>query len=92
MAALILIWIRAAGLGGQALALGGAIFALFVLRVGRESSIGRAGHRALALAGAGAVLVAAAQVGTMVALTAAFADGTAWPIGAVLASTTGTVG
>jgi putative copper resistance protein D len=92
VAALVLMWIRAAGLVGQALALGSAIFALFVLRVGRESSIGRAGHRALVVAGVGAVLVAAAQVGTMVALTAAFADGMVWPIGAVLASTTGTVG
>ena len=92
VAALILIWIRAAGLVGQALALGSVVFALFVLCIGREASMGRAGHRVLLLAGAGAVLVAAAQVGAMVALTAAFADGTTWPIGAVLASTTGTVG
>src|SRR5262245_11733269 len=92
MAGLILIWIRGAGLVGQGLALGGAIFALFVLPRGAESAIDRARRRALLVALAGALLAAAAQIAATVALSAAFADAEGWPIAAVLGSTTGIVG
>ena len=92
MGALIPTWIRAAGLVGQALALGGAIFALFVLRGGQVAYPGRVLDRILGLAGAGAGFVATAQVATIIALTAAFADETGWPVGAVLGSMPGTVG
>lgn len=86
------MWLRAGGLIGQALALGGAIFAFVVLRAAREPGAGRALDRALGVTLAGAALVAAAQIGIILALAAAFADETRWPIGDVLASTTGTVG
>jgi putative copper resistance protein D len=86
------MWIHAAGLVGQSLALGSAIFALVVLRRGREPSAGPALDRTLIVAGAGGVLVAVVQAATLVALTAAFADATGWPIAAVLRSTVGTTG
>jgi putative copper resistance protein D len=89
---LILLWLRAAGLAGQALALGGATFAIVVLRGGREGESGRALRRVLTAIGAGAGLVVAAQVGTLISLAAAFADETRWPIADVFASNAGSVG
>lgn len=89
---LVLVWFRAAGLAGQALAVGGAIFALVVLRASREPGPPRARERALGLAAAGALLAAAAQAGGLAVLAAAFADEGGWPVEAVLASTPGAVG
>jgi putative copper resistance protein D len=90
--AFILMWLRAAGLVGQALALGGAIFALLVLRGEGAPDAGRALDRALRLTLAGAALVAAAEVGVLLALSAAFGDERGWPVRSVLESRTGTVG
>jgi putative copper resistance protein D len=84
------MWLRAGGLVGQALALGGAIFALAVLH--RAPAGDRTRDCVLLLAAAGAALVAAAQGAILVGLAAAFGDREGWPVGAVLASTTGTVG
>jgi putative copper resistance protein D len=89
---LILVWLRAAGLAGQALALGGATFAVFVIRGGREGEPGRALRRILLLVGAGAVIAAVAQVGVTISLTTAFADAGRWPLGDVLASRPGAAG
>jgi putative copper resistance protein D len=89
---LLLVWLRAAGLVGQALALGGAAFALFVLRPGRERCPPGALGRTLALTALGACLVAVAQVGGLLAVAAELADDGAWPIAAVLGSTSGTAG
>lgn len=86
------MWMRAGGLVGQSLVLGGAIFAFLVLRVGREAGTGRALDCVRRVTIAGATLVGAAQLGALLTLTAAFADEARWPIRDVLASTTGTVG
>jgi copper resistance protein D len=89
--AFVLLWMRAGGLVGQALALGGAIFALLVLRCGCETGGVYARDRVRRVIIAGAALVAATQVGTLLMLTAAFTDATGWPIRDVLTSATGTV-
>jgi putative copper resistance protein D len=89
---LILIWLRAAGLAGQALALGGAIFAAYVLGGGGPGGPGRALRRALLAVAGGAAIVAAAQAGVAISLVVAFADDGRWPLGAVLASRAGTAG
>jgi putative copper resistance protein D len=89
---LLLVWLRAAGLVGQALALGGALFALIVLRPARDGQPDGAVRRTLALAAAGALLAAAAHVGALAVLAVAFADDAGWPVSAVLGSVPGTVG
>jgi copper resistance protein D len=90
---LILLWLRAAGLVGQALALGSAVFALLVLRPGREPGATCVLQRSLAIIRAGALVAALAQAGLLAALAAALADdGVAWPIPAVLGSTVGIAG
>src|SRR5262245_55024377 len=83
------MWLRAGGLVGQALALGGAVFALVVLR---GAGADRARNRVLILTAAGGVLVTAAQVAGIVAVAAAFGGTAGWAIGAVIESTTGIVG
>ena len=83
------MWLRAAGLVGQIVALGGTVFALVVLRRGREQSPAGALERTLALVTSGAVLAAAAQVGSLAALAADLADDAGWPIAALLSSTVG---
>jgi putative copper resistance protein D len=90
--AFILMWLRAGGLVGQALTLGGATFALLVLRIARQDVSACARDPVLGVTMAGAALVAAAQAGTLLTLTAAFADDRRWPIGDVLDSTTGRIG
>jgi putative copper resistance protein D len=90
--AFLLVWLRAAGLVGQGLALGGAVFALAVLHPARERCGARALDRTLALTGAGGLLVAVAQVAALAVLAAAFADDTRWPLDDVLSSTVGMVG
>jgi len=88
----MLVWLRAAGLVGQAVALGGAVFALIVLRRGREHGSVRAVDRTLMLTSVGALLAAAAQTGVLAALAAGLADDAGWPIAALLGSTVGIAG
>ncbi|HXJ77445.1 MAG TPA: CopD family protein [Candidatus Methylomirabilis sp.] len=92
MIPLLLVWLRAAGLVGQSVALGGAAFALIVLRPGRRGCPPGARDRTLALTAFGALLAAAAQAGGLLALAAALADDGGWPLAAVLGSTTGVAG
>jgi putative copper resistance protein D len=89
---LLLVWLRAAGLVGQAVALGGAVFSLAVLRRGRAWDSARALDITLALAGLGALLAALAQTGTLAALAAELADSRGWPVAALLGSTVGLSG
>lgn len=89
MISFVLLWLRAAGLVGQALSLGGAIFALAVLRPSRQRD---ALDLVLALTTFGALLAAAAQAGVLVALAKALGDDGGWPLGAVLGSTVGAIG
>jgi len=89
---LILVWLRAAGLVGQAVALGGAVFSLVVLRRGRTGDSARALDLTLALTAVGALLAALAQAGTLAALAAQLADDRGWPVAALLDSTVGLSG
>ena len=88
----MLVWLRAAGLVGQALTLGGAAFSLIVLRCARTRDGARALDITLALAALGALLVALAQAGTLAALAADLADSRGWPVAALLGSTVGLSG
>ena len=88
----MLVWLRAAGLVGQALTLGGAAFSLIVLRCARTRDGARALDITLVLAVLGALLVALAQAGTLAALAADLADGRGWPVTALLDSTVGLSG
>jgi putative copper resistance protein D len=85
----LLVWLRAAGLVGQAVALGGALFALVVLRRGREHGAARSLDRTLTLTMGGALLAAVAQAGILAALAAELADDVRWPIADLLGSTVG---
>ena len=90
---IILLWLRAAGLVGQTLALGGVVFALLVLRRPGERAPSRALDRTLVLAGAGALLAALAQAGLLAAQAAALGSGDErWPVAALLGSTVGVAG
>jgi putative copper resistance protein D len=89
---LLLIWLRAAGLVGQAVALGGSVFALAVLRRGRARDDPRARDLTLVLVAIGALLAALAQVGTLAALAASLADDRSWPVADLLESTVGVSG
>ena len=88
----MLVWLRAAGLVGQAVTLGGAAFSLAVLRRGRTGDSARALDLTLALAALGALLAALAQAGTLAALAAELADSRGWPVAALLGSTVGLSG
>lgn len=89
---LMLLWLRAAGLVGQAVALGSAVFALVVLRRDPERRPARALDWTLALTGAGALVAVLAQTGLLAVLAAALADDAGWPIAALLGSTVGSAG
>jgi len=90
---LILLWMRAAGLVGQTLALGSAVFAVIVLRSGPERGPARALHQSLVIIRAGALVAALAQTCVLAALAAAVSDdGAGWPIPALLGSTVGIAG
>src|SRR5216683_675480 len=89
---LMLLWLRAVGLVGQAVSIGGAIFAVAVVRPSRPSDPARALDRVLALVTWGALLAAAAQGGVLVVLAKALGDDAGWPLGAVLGSTVGVIG
>jgi putative copper resistance protein D len=86
---LALVWLRALGLVGQALALGGAAFAFFVLRAERDRAPARSLDWALGVSALGAILVAAAQAGALAAMIAALSDDAGWPTDALLGSTVG---
>jgi putative copper resistance protein D len=88
----MLVWLRAAGLVGQAVTLGGVALGLAVSRRGRASDSARAVDLTLALAAIGALLAAIAQGGTLAALAAQLADGRGWPVAALLGSTVGLSG
>jgi copper resistance protein D len=89
---LVLLWLRAAGLVGQALSLGGAIFALAILRPAPPRDAARVLDRVLALITFGALLAAAAQAGVLITLANALGDDAGWPLGALLGSTVGVIG
>jgi putative copper resistance protein D len=88
---IMLLWLRAAGLVGQTVALGSAVFALVVLR--RERGPARALDRTVALTAASALLAALAQICLIAVQTAALADAAGgWPTAALLGSTVGLAG
>ena len=89
---LVLLWLRTAGLVGQAISLGGATFALVVLRPARTRDPAGTFDRVLALIIFGALLAAAAQAGVLVALAKVLGDDVGWPLGALLGSTVGVIG
>ncbi len=90
---LILLWLRAAGLVGQALALGSAVFAVVGLRPGLGRPPVGARPRALTMVLVGALVAAFAQAGVLVALAAALAnDGAGWPLPGVVGSMVGIAG
>jgi putative copper resistance protein D len=85
---LLLTWLRAAGLAGQAIALGGAILALVVLRRRGADDPIRPRRAALLLCAAGALLAAVAQAGVLVGLAATLSDDASFPLADVLATPT----
>ena len=92
MISLVLLWLRAAGLVGQAISLGGAIFALGVLRPARTRAAAGIFDRVLTLITFGALLAAAAQAGVLVALAKLLVDDFGWPLAALLGSPVGVIG
>jgi copper resistance protein D len=89
----MLLWLRAAGLVGHAVALGSAVFALVVLSREPAQRPARALEHALALTGIGAFVVVFAQAGLLAALAQALVvDDARWPMGALLGSTVGAAG
>lgn len=92
MIPLILVWLRAAGLIGQAVALGGAAFAVVVLPRARTEVRTRAVDLTLTLVALGASIAAIAQTGTLAALAAELAGERTWPVAALLGSTVGLSG
>jgi putative copper resistance protein D len=88
----VLLWLRAAGLAGQAIALGGALFALVVLSRGREPGTARAADLTLRLSTLGALVAGVAQIGVLAALGWELADDARWPIADLLGSTVGLAG
>jgi hypothetical protein len=89
---LVLLWLRAAGLVGQGISLGGATFVLAVLRPARTRDAPGVLDRVLALITFGALLTAAAQAGVLVALAKTLEDDVGWPLGTLLGSTVGVIG
>jgi len=88
----VLVWLRAAGLAGQAVALGGALLALVVLSRGREPAAARTVDRTLRITALGALVAAVAQIGVLAALGSELAEGAGWPIADLLGSTVGLTG
>lgn len=90
---LLLLWLRAAGLVGHAVALGSTVFGLVVLSREPGQRPPRALERALALAGIGAIVVIFAQAGLLAVLAQALvAEDARWPVAALLGSTVGAAG
>jgi putative copper resistance protein D len=87
---LLLLWLRAAGLVGQMLAVGGTLFALVTLRAGPAPRAPWARGWSLGVAAVGASVVALTQGGLLAALAATLADGASgWPTAALLGSSVG---
>src|SRR5262245_66341704 len=86
------MWLRAAGLVSQAIALGGAAFGLVVLPASAGSTPDRARARTFAATCGASLGVAFLEIAIVAVLTAAFADDGRWPLAAVLFSTTGRAG
>jgi len=86
MIALIQVYLRALGLVGQSVAIGGAVLGLLVLRrwLVRESDVERDMRRALRLVAAGAGLAAACQVFAFLVIVASTAGPEGWPVGRAL--------
>jgi putative copper resistance protein D len=84
-----LVWLRAAGLIGQTLALGGTAFALVVLGRSRDTGVRHRVRSTLAIAAVGASICAAAQAVSLALIARAFADPHGWAFDALLASTVG---
>lgn len=86
--ALAFVFLRALGLSGQALALGGAAVGLVVLLpwLRAEPALAGAARRSLALTAWGAALAMAAQAGSLVLVLASVADAPGWSPGTVLAT------
>src|SRR4029453_17576585 len=84
--ALAFVFLRALGLSGQALALGGAATGLVVLLpwIRAEPALTVAARRSLALTAWGAVLPLAAQAATLLLVLASVADAPGWAPGTVL--------
>src|SRR6185295_18825896 len=89
---LILVWLRTAGLVGQAVTIGGAALCLAVSRRGHAEDSTGAFDLTLRLAAVGALGAAVAQAGALAALAAQLADGSGWPVEALLGSTVGVSG
>jgi putative copper resistance protein D len=88
----LLVWLRAAGLAGQAVAFGGALFALVVLGRVREPDAARAVDRILRITALGALVAAVAQIGVLAALAWELVGDASWPIADLLGSTVGLAG
>ena len=84
MTSLLVTWLRAAGLAGQAMALGGGLLALIVLRRRGSADPAETRRVALALCAAGALLAAAAQAGSLVGLAMTLSDDAGTPLADVL--------
>ena len=89
----MLLWLRAVGLVGHAVALGSAVFGLVVLSREAAQRPARALERTLALTAIGALVVVFAQAGLLAALAQALVvDDARWPMAALLGSTVGAAG
>jgi copper resistance protein D len=87
---LLLLWLRAAGLVGQMVAVGGSLFALVILRAAPGSRVPSAMRWSLGLAAVGASVAALAQGGLLAALAATLGDAdSGWPAAALLGSSVG---
>src|SRR5712692_8411021 len=82
MIALVQVYLRALGLVGQSVAIGGAVLGFLVLRpwLLRERDVERDIGRALGTVAMGAALAAACQVGTDLAVLASTAGPDGWPV------------
>lgn len=78
------VLLRGAALAGQALAVGGVLFLLLVLRPRAGKQSGPPTGRSLALIGVGAVALALAQAGSVALHLAALADEHGWPLAEAL--------
>jgi copper resistance protein D len=92
MIPLLLVWLRAVGLVGQAVTLGGAVLCIAVSRRAGAVHAADAVDRVLRLTAAGALVAAVAQAAALAALAAELADGRRWPVEALLGSTVGLSG
>jgi putative copper resistance protein D len=87
---LLLLWLRAAGLVGQMVAVGGSLFALVILRAASGPHVSSALGWSLGLAALGGSVAALAQGGVLAALATILADGdSGWPTAGLLESAVG---